>query len=118
MSTHFFTNQAKNLLDSFNAKIEQTEQKGKITTWEKVTHNNTIYYTHKSTEWRNEAYFLPKIESDKLTFNIIKPKEKNVTVSVYGYYHGHIIETFLNHFDNVFSIAHASAGPQAGDVVS
>ncbi|MGZ0009589.1 hypothetical protein [Burkholderia gladioli] len=118
MSTHFFTSQAKKLLDSFNARIDQAEQKGKITTWEKVIHNNTTYYTHKSTEWRNKAFFLPKIESDKLTFNIIKPKENNITVTAYGYYHGHLIETFLNHFDDVFSSAHASAGPQTGDVIS
>ncbi|MCS3395418.1 hypothetical protein NX868_06965 [Burkholderia thailandensis] len=118
MSTHFLTNQAKKLLDSFNAKIEQTEQKGKITTWEKVTHNNATYYTHKSTEWRNEAFFLPKVESDKLTFNIIHPNGKTITIQAYGYYHGHLIETFLNHFDEVFSSAHASAGPQAGDIIS
>lgn len=118
MSTHFFTDKAKSLLSAFNAKIGQTEQEGKITTWEKITHDDTTYYTHKSTEWRNEAFFLPKIESDKLTFNIIKPKGKDITTAAYGYYHGHLIETFLNHFDDVFSSADASARPQAGDVIS
>ncbi|WP_082721299.1 MULTISPECIES: hypothetical protein [Burkholderia] len=118
MSTHFFTDKAKSLLSAFNARIGQTEQEGKITTWLKITHDDTTYYTHKSTEWRDKAFFLPKIESDKLTFNIIKPNNEDVTTTVYGYYHGHLIETFLNHFDGVFSSADASARPQSGDVVS
>jgi hypothetical protein len=41
-----------------------------------------------------------------------------VTKIVYGYYHGHLIETFLNHFDSDFSDGSATALPAAGDLVS
>lgn len=117
MATHFVTDQAKKLLDSFNARIAQTDAKGKITTWEKVIHNSITYYTHKSTEWKNEAYFRPEIKATKLTFNIVKPSNKNISVTAYGYYHGHLTETFLNHFDDMFSVAHATAKPETGDDV-
>jgi hypothetical protein len=118
MATHFVTDQAKKLLDSFNARIAQTDAKGKITTWEKVVHDNITYYTHKSTEWKNEAFFKPEIKSTKLTFNIIKPGNKNISIKAYGYYHGHLIETFLNHFDDMFSVAQATAQPETGDKIS
>ena len=36
----------------------------------------------------------------------------------YGYYHGHLIETFLNHFDQSFSQGAASALPTNNDKVS
>lgn len=117
MATYFLTHQGKNLLGAFDAKISQTDATGKITTWEKIEHSNTIYYTHKASAWRNAAFFLPTIERDRLTFNIIKPKEKVISIEVYGYYHGHLIETFLNHFDQAFSDAAASARPLAGDVI-
>jgi hypothetical protein len=40
-----------------------------------------------------------------------------VSVTAYGYYHGHLIETFLNHFDNMFKVGAATASPTAPDKV-
>ena len=105
MAVYFSTDRAQALLNAFDAKIKQTEPKGKITTWQKIGN----YYTHKSTEWGGEAFFEPHVNATQLIFNIIKPKDKTITVPVYGYYHGHLIETFLNHFDK--DIAAASASP-------
>jgi hypothetical protein len=34
---------------------------------------------------------------------------------VYAYYHGHLIETFLNHFDKDFTKAEATSLPTSGD---
>lgn len=115
MAVYFLTDKPSALLKSFNDRIEQTEQKGKITTWEK--HSGGQHFGHKSPNWKGLAFFKPRIDSDRLTFNIIRPKDKTVSVKVYGYYHGHLIETFLNHFDELFSVASASGLATDGDDV-
>jgi hypothetical protein len=89
MSVQFLTSQPTALLSAFNARISQTEAAGKITTWIK----DGDYYTHKASEWTQKAWFKPNIESGKLVFNIIKPKNSNISSTVYGYYHGHLTET-------------------------
>ncbi len=113
MADYFYTSNPQRLLDEFDKRIEQKETKGKITTWEKSS--DGVYYTHKSEEWGKKAWFRPTVETGKLTFNIIKTNANNVSQVVYGYYHGHLIETFLNHFDADFSKAEASALPATGD---
>jgi len=113
MASYFFTSSPKALLDEFNKRIAQTQQEGRITTWERSA--DGVYYTHKAAEWTKKAWFKPSIASDRLTFNIIRPQKQNVTLTVYGYYHGHLIETFLNHFDKTFTAAQATALPAAGD---
>lgn len=116
MALRFFTGDAKSLLDSFNARIEQHEAKGKITTWQRS--DDKKYYTHTAPEWRRRAWFKPAIYNDRLTFNIIKPKDSDVSTLVYAYYHGHLTETFLNHFDKRFSSAVSTAMPTDDDLCS
>ncbi|WP_081606973.1 hypothetical protein [Asticcacaulis benevestitus] len=113
MSVTFFTSQPQALLNSFHRAIQQSESLGKITTWEISTDGQD--YTHKAADWNRKAWFSAVVGSDRLTFNIVKPQNVNVTTPVYGYYHGHITETFLNHFDDKFSSASASARPTSGD---
>jgi hypothetical protein len=113
MAVSFFTDSPQWLLNEFNKRIEQKEPKDKITTWERSSDGK--YYTHKSDEWRKKAWFKPSVETGRLIFNIIKPKDRNVTKVVYGYYHGHLIETFLNHFDHDFTKAEATALQTSGD---
>ena len=107
MAINFTTDQPRALLAKFDAAITQTEPKGKVTTWEKS--DDGKYYTHKSTDWGKKAWLKPSVEAGQLVFNIIKPKNINVSAAVYGYYHGHLIETFLNHFDQSFSVGVATA---------
>ena len=116
MSVNFSTQNPQALLTKFDNAISQKEQKGKIETWEKS--DDGKYYTHKAKDWNKKAWFKPSIQSQKLVFNIIKPKNTNVTNVVYGYYHGHLIETFLNHFDKSFTEGCASALPTANDNTS
>jgi hypothetical protein len=113
MSVYFYTDNPDGLLNSFNFRITQSEPEGKITTWERS--DDGKYYTHKAVQWTKKAWFQPTVDSDKLRFNIIKPGDANVTVAVYGYYHGHLIETFLNHFDKRFTASRASALPTEKD---
>jgi hypothetical protein len=118
MALHFMTTDARKLLAASDARIAQTDPTGKITTWEKLVHERSTYYTHKANDWARAAYFKPVVKADRLTFNIIKPDNKNVATQVYGYYHGHLTETFLNHFDDMFTYGSSSARPDTGDVVS
>ncbi|WP_236200695.1 hypothetical protein [Pseudomonas pseudonitroreducens] len=116
MSLTFFTSKPQQLLNAFNEKIEQEEPAGKITTWERS--DDKAYYTHKAKDWTKKAWFKPSVQEGKLVFNIIKPQNMNVTALVYAYYHGHLTETFLNHFDKSFTSAQSSALPTTGDLVS
>ena len=54
MAVVFFTSDARNLRDEFDARIKQREQKDKITTWEKSSDGK--YYTHKAAEWARKAW--------------------------------------------------------------
>ena len=85
---------------------------GSITTWLKVGE----HYTHVAERWHRKAFFKAHVDSGQLRFNIIAPKGKNVTNEVYAYYHGHLTETFLNHFDKDFSLVGVSPLCTAGDV--
>jgi hypothetical protein len=115
MSDTFFTSKPKSLLEKFDAAISQKEAKGKIETWEKS--DDGKYYTHKAKDWNKKAWFKPAVETEKLVFNIIKPQGSDVSPLVYAYYHGHLIETFLNHFDHDFEGARASALASTGDIL-
>jgi hypothetical protein len=114
MAIYLITERPKALLDAFNEKIQQTEAEGKITTWVKVGD----YYTHKAADWSRKAFMKASTGTNRLIFNIIKPDGANISVPVYGYYHGHLIETFLNHFDTSFSSVSASPGCADGDLCS
>jgi hypothetical protein len=116
MAVSFSTANPEALLAKFNAAIEQREQKGKIETWERSADKQ--YYTHKAADWYKKAWFKPHIEVQRLVFNIVKPQNAAVSSVTYGYYHGHLIETFLNHFDGSFNDGAASALPAANDNVS
>jgi hypothetical protein len=109
MAISFTTQDSRGLLAAFNQAIHD----GNVTTWERS--DDDEYYTHKAANWAMKAWFKPELGSDRLTFNIIRPQNANVTVLVYAYYHGHLSETFLNHFDQAFGHSISSAFPESGD---
>ena len=113
MAVYFVTDKPRALLNKFVARINQEEVEGKITTWKQ--HKDGEHFTHTSKDWHEKAFLKPKVEKDRLVFNIIKPKNVPVTWIVYAYYHGHLIETFVNHFHDDFTEATATAMPTTGD---
>lgn len=117
MSVKFFTANPGDLLAAFKAKINQTEQEGSIATWE-ITGSG--HFTHKGKQYVRDAFFFPEARPHEgvLLFKIIRPEGKSIGARAYAYYHGHLIETFMNHFDRKFSLAAASALPADGDNVS
>ncbi|WP_236218177.1 hypothetical protein [Pseudomonas rhodesiae] len=117
MSVKFFTGNPAGLLADFKKKINQKESEGSITTWE-ITSSGA--FTHKGQQYSKDAFFRAEAKPDEgfLLFRMTRPEGKNVSSRAYAYYHGHLIETFLNHFDEKFSHSAASALPADGDSVS
>lgn len=115
MAVNFVTSNPSNLLAEFKKRIKQSDSKGKITTWEEDSDGD---FTHKSSQWGNRAWMHPVIKSGILTFVIIGQKDTVLVTEVYGFYHGHLTETFLNHFDNSFSTASSTALPTPEDRVT
>lgn len=112
MAVQFYTANPKALLAAFNKRIDQEEPKGKITTWARDKDGD---YTHVAKDWTNKAWFSPKIVEGALAFNILGTKDVVMPVVVFGYYHGHLTETFLNHFDDMFVSASSTAKNALGD---
>jgi len=116
MAVYVETKNATALLKSFKDAVEQSESKGKITTW-KLSEDKR-YLTHASKQWEYAAWMKPVVEANRLAFYIIRPKNKAVSKTAYGFYHGHMVETFLNHFDQDFETLEATALPDDHDNVS
>jgi hypothetical protein len=120
MALSFRTSNPTKLLKSFNARIDQEEREGKITTWER---NAKGEYTHKASDWYRKAWFRATViepvksvngEKDvpgELRFGIHPPPNGTVEPKTYSYYHGHLTETFLNHFQDLFTFAISSSKP-------
>lgn len=115
MAVTFLTTDPSALLKAFQGKITQDEAEGSITTWEITGSGN---FTHKGKQYAKDAFFRASTAEGKLVFNLIRPKDKSVEVRAYGYYHGHLIETFLNHFDKQFTSASATALATKGDDIN
>jgi len=115
MAVHFECEGPQALLRDFDARIMQRDPSGSITTWE--MHVDGKHYTHRAAEWARKAWFKAHVQEGRLTFYIVKSQDLTLSSRAYAYYHGHLIETFLAHFDKQFSRAEASALPERGDVV-
>jgi hypothetical protein len=89
--------------------------KGSIRTWS--LNDSRRYLTHSVTQWRALAWMKFTVGTDNLTFNIVRPKDRKVTVELYAVYHGRLIEMLLAHFDQRFLSAQATALPTEADLV-
>jgi len=87
--------------------IKQQIDLKKIETWS--YDNSTGYFTHNPEQWKFKAWFWTRVYAQELRFGILAPKDVNLSVSVYGVYHGRFIEMLLSHFDKNFTEAYATA---------
>lgn len=110
MAAIFVTDSPDSLLKKFKKAIDD----GKIKTWK---YDNDGDFYHTGSQFSGQAWFRAKLTIGQLLFNIIKSKDGNISKFVYAYYHGHMIETLLFHFDNEFSTASATARVASGDLV-
>ena len=65
----------------------------------------------------HDPWFRPAIEPTRLCFYILGIKDKPMTKSLYGVYHGRFIEMLLGHFDQDFGNVSATALPQRQEYV-
>jgi hypothetical protein len=115
MAVYFTCEEPQALLTAFQDRVAQTEPRGSIATW--VRSADGRFYTHRADAWTRKAWFRPSIGQTTLTFNIVKPANQAISTVAYAYYHGHLIETFLAHFDGMFVDARATAMPAVNDLV-
>lgn len=110
MAVYFLTTQPKTLLLDFKKKIDQ----GHVVTW---LYDQDGDFTHTADQWRYKAWLRPSIESDRLTFYILKSTKQILTPTIYGVYHGRFIESVVTHCDKLFTNGVATAMPVSGDQV-
>ncbi|MBR8657879.1 hypothetical protein KDH83_31685, partial [Achromobacter sp. Marseille-Q0513] len=99
MTIRFWTANPQGLLDKFKELIEQEEPKGRINTWEQ--HDGGFRHTAK--DWKELGLFKSAIAEDKksLIFNMTVNKGEYT----YAYYHGHLLQTFIEHLGAHFQQA-------------
>lgn len=112
MAVSFSTSNPQALLEAFKKRILQEEAKDKITTWELNRQGN---FTHKAPQVAGQAWMCPEIGSDFLCFYIRAPKDTPINRYIYSYYHGHLTETFINHFPTLFSKASSTPNAAGSD---
>lgn len=98
------------LLDSFYKSIDD----GSIETW---IYDEDGDFTHNATQWFSKAWFRPKINEDNLKFFIISSAGNPISSEIYAIYHGRLAETFLAHFDDLFTGCGITAMPIYGDIL-
>ncbi|GAB0077028.1 hypothetical protein I4I80_10615 [Pseudomonas syringae pv. tomato] len=115
MALDLITATPEALLAEFKKRVSQSEQKGKITTWEENSQGN---FTHKADQVHGQAWFCATIQKDRLRWNLRAPGGKPISRYVFAYYHGHLTEAFINHFPKLFTSASCTANKAPGDNVS
>lgn len=98
MAIYFSTSKPKALHAAFDQAIDE----GHITTWERDKDGD---YTPKAANWARKLWLRPSEEpgNGRLAFYTIPLQGKKIQRVDFAYYHGHLIETFINHFQDDFS---------------
>jgi hypothetical protein len=110
MSIILNTSDPSGLLSAFKKAINER----RVVTW---AYDKDGDFTHTTEQWKNKAWFSPRISIGQLKFVIIPPQNQNISREVYAIYHGRFAESMLAHFDDRFSSSIATAMPDSGDLV-
>lgn len=110
MAVRAFTDNPQALLSALKKAIAD----GTITTW-RIDSDGDL--THTAEQWARRAWMRPKILEDRLLFNIIASKGEKMSKTVYGVYHGRLIQTLLIHFDRKMKTVSATALETSGDTI-
>jgi hypothetical protein len=111
MAVRVFTSNPNSLMHTVRLSITT----GTVVTWS-IDSDGDL--THSPEQWRNRAWFRPKVLDDRIIFNLLGPKSKSLTRTEYAVFHGRLIEMFLTHFDERFTRVTATALPAEGDIVT
>jgi hypothetical protein len=105
----FNTTRPQALLNAFDKLIKE----GDIATWQKDSDGD---YTHKAAQWKSRAWMRPTVVAGSaLQFTILFSKNEAERRLVYSYYHGHLVESFLNHLYGEFTGFEGSPSPSGRD---
>ncbi len=108
MAVRAFTDDPEGLLGALKKAIAE----GAIETW-RIDSDGDL--THTAAQWAGRAWMRPKVLEDRLLFNIIASKKEKMSKTIYGVYHGRLIQTLLTHFDEKMKIVSATALGTPGD---
>jgi hypothetical protein len=108
MAVRAFTDEPKELLSAIKKAIAE----GVIETW-RIDSDGDL--THTSAQWGGRAWMRPKVLEDRLLFNIVASNKEKMSKTLYGFYHGRLIQTLLIHFDNRMKTVSATALGTTGD---
>lgn len=111
MALLVFTSTPTTLWKKIKAQIDN----GTIDTWS-FSGGQTLL-THTAAQWAKRAWFKAVVSNGMLTFNIIKPRGRNISTEVYAEYHALLLRMLLAHFDKWFNNALGTALAQSGDIV-
>lgn len=111
MAIRVFCDQPEALLK----EIKEAVREKRIETW-KIDKDGD--FTHSPKQWENLAWLRPRVLEDRITFFILGAKDRVMSRTTYGVYHGRFVEMLLTHFDEKFDRATTTALPVKGDVVS
>jgi hypothetical protein len=118
MAIFLATNNSAGLISAFNQAIanHQHNKPGqKVTTWRHVAHKGNNFYTHTSTNWADKAWLRGDAETNRAAFYIRPFEGVTLTRTVYSYYAGHLIETFIRDFPTLFTSAQATPNAVGND---
>jgi hypothetical protein len=110
MALYFSTSDPERLLTSFRDSIKS----GRVQTWYCDEKGD---FTHTAKLWERRAWLVPEIETGRLSFYILNPRNRLISSAVYAVYHGRFIESMLIHCDELFTDVSATSFPDTKDVV-
>src|SRR5208283_4308792 len=93
MAVRAFTDDPAALLSALKGAISN----GVIDTWQMDSDGDL---THTAKQWAGRAWMRPRVLEDRLLFNIIASKQEKMSKTLYGVYHGRLIQTLLSYFDD------------------
>ena len=102
MAVRAFTDEPGELYSALKRAIVE----GVIETW-RIDSDGDL--THTSTQWGGRAWMRPSVLEDLLLFNIVASKKEKMSKTLYGVYHGRLIQTLLIHFDDKMKTVCATA---------
>lgn len=92
------------LLAAFRRLIRQSGRRGRIDSWEETASG----FGHTAPNWQGLAWFKAEISMDsrELLFLLHKPKSEYA----FAYYHGHLLQVFIEHLNDGFDSAKYTDG--------
>lgn len=103
----FYTKDPAGLLKKFEEKIKAKVGQDSIQTWEQIGGN----FSHTAERWKGKMSFKTEIDTAANGSSLIflataqNGPTKEDRQTAYAYYHGHLLQTFVDHFGDFFTVA-------------